>query len=382
MFQTEVNKVSECITTSLTNVFNHILVKEQFVRIIMFPQCDDKYVFLNLTINCVLNVTSPNTSSVDNTNRFERVIELYVISILCFFGLIGNILSVIVLQRDRDRREALFLLQALAFADTFHLLVAVNRYPLKYLIQEVSYVSMQLIVYPLLKTTQAMTVWMMLLVTTDRYIYVCRPLVAHQLCNSRTRRILALLVFVLSFVYNIPRFFDSCLWTFQDKCTGKIYSRRVFTRAFSSVYYFDIYQTGAYLLLIFIGPLPILIVLNYKLLTAIRRSRRRQRQYALCHMWQQPPHQSEANASIVLINVVIVFVICQTPELIFKILVIVDRWLPHVHVISANATLDFSTMSELLLVINSSVNFLIYCAFGRRFRHIMKETFRSMSHNM
>ena len=99
-------------------------------------------------------------------------------------------------------------------------------------------------------------------------------------------------------------------------------------------------------------------------------------------MWQQPPHQSEANASIVLINVVIVFVICQTPELIFKILVIVDRWLPHVHVISANATLYFSTMSELLLVINSSVNFLIYCAFGRRFRHIMKETFRSMSHNM
>ncbi len=49
-----------------------------------------------------------------------------------------------VLQKDRDRREALFLMQMLAVADMFYLLISLLRYPLKYLIsdQEV-YINMQ-----------------------------------------------------------------------------------------------------------------------------------------------------------------------------------------------------------------------------------------------
>ena len=228
-----------------------------------------------------------------------------------------------------------------------------------------------------------MTIWMMLLVTTDRYVYVCRPLVADTLCNSRTRRVLSLLVFALAFVYNIPRFFDSCVWTFKDMCTGTSYSRMVFSLPFQNMYYFDIYQHAAYLLLLYVGPLSFLVVLNYKLLTAIRRLRRRQRQYTLCNMWQQQPHQSEANASIVLIIVVIVFVVCETPEMIVKILIVLSRSFSHLdHVISRHFLRTFSILSELLMVINSSVNFFIYCAFGRRFRFIMNELFRNVSRNL
>ena len=63
---------------------------------------------------------------------------------LCLLGLFGNIVSVVVLRKDRERREALFLLQMLALADAFYILVALFRYPLKYLVPDQElYMDMQ-----------------------------------------------------------------------------------------------------------------------------------------------------------------------------------------------------------------------------------------------
>jgi len=42
----------------------------------------------------------------------------------------------------------------------------------------------------------------------------------------------------------------------------------------------------------------------------------------------------------------------------------------------ASHLLQLAVVSELLMVVNSSANFVVYVAFGRRFRHVMRETFR------
>ena len=38
--------------------------------------------------------------------------------------------------------------------------------------------------------------------------------------------------------------------------------------------------------------------------------------------------------------------------------------------------LQVAVVSELLMVVNSSANFVVYVAFGRRFRRVMRDTFR------
>ncbi len=67
-------------------------------------------------------------------------------SILCLLGLACNAICIVVLHNDRDRREALFLMQMLAIADIFYLLISLLRYPLKYIIsdQEI-YIKMQVV---------------------------------------------------------------------------------------------------------------------------------------------------------------------------------------------------------------------------------------------
>jgi len=105
---------------------------------------------------------SPDNARLEST--FQYAVELYVISLLAAFGLVGNVLSIIVLRQDRERRDALFLLQAVAVADACYLIVAVLRYPLRYLISASAdgsnrWVDMQPVVFPLLKTFQVLCLY-------------------------------------------------------------------------------------------------------------------------------------------------------------------------------------------------------------------------------
>ena len=124
-------------------------------------------------ITCPENVTTidPNELFYSQRSRFEVICELYIILILCCCGLFGNIMSIIVLRNDNLRREALFLLQALAVVDRMYIFVALWRYPLEYLLPDINlWTEMQPYVFPLLKTLQTTTIWMMVLVTTDRCV--------------------------------------------------------------------------------------------------------------------------------------------------------------------------------------------------------------------
>jgi len=110
----------------------------------------------------VSNASQSNASSLltldAGAHDFQAVVELYVIGVLIVFGMVANVVSIIVLKRYRERRDSLFLLQALAVVDCLYLAAVGLRYPLKYLLKPSAdanrYVDMQPTVFPLLKTFQ------------------------------------------------------------------------------------------------------------------------------------------------------------------------------------------------------------------------------------
>ena len=63
----------------------------------------------NVSIVCPDIGSSSNNVGKEIT--FELVLELYFITAICLIGILGNILSIIVLRRDHERREAMILLQ-------------------------------------------------------------------------------------------------------------------------------------------------------------------------------------------------------------------------------------------------------------------------------
>jgi len=245
----------------------------------MFGQCGTHVINCSLVI---INSTAieRNTSAIGllfpggggaGKFDFQKVVELYITSILILLGIFGNITSIVVLRKDRERKNALFLLQALALADGLYLVVAIFRYPLKYLLpSHEKFIAIQPIVFPLLKTFQTVTIWMIVIVTIDRYTCVCRPLLAPCLFNQKTRRGYTLALFVAGFLYNIPRFLDSCVYKWYNPCTGAVVSRMSYRESFSGPYYYNIYIDIMYIVLLYVIPLSTLIFMNCRLVQAIR----------------------------------------------------------------------------------------------------------------
>jgi len=70
-----------------------------------------------------------------------------------------------------------------------------------------------------------------------------------------------------------------------------------------------------------------------------------------------------------LVVVVIVFVVCQLPSLVYHVCYVLYEYasVP----LSRSALLYALTAADLLIVVNSSVNIVIYCIMGRQFRAIL-----------
>jgi len=112
-----------------------------------------------------------------------------LVGTLCVAGWIGNALSVAVLRRDRRRYKqgtTNWLLQTLAIVDTAYLATSILIQPLKTIYDQTDWgeTSWFRRVYPyvephawaLASTAQTTTVWLVLLVTVDRFFAVCLPM--------------------------------------------------------------------------------------------------------------------------------------------------------------------------------------------------------------
>ena len=72
----------------------------------------------------------------------------------------------------------------------------------------------------------------------------------------------------------------------------------------------------------------------------------------------------ENNITVVMIVIIIVFVVCQAPMIMSIPLIYFNDW-----TLICSSQVQFYFVSRLLLTVNSSINFVIYCLFRRQFRN-------------
>ena len=307
-----------------------------------------------------------------------------LIGILCILGLSGNITSFFVLWKHKTETATIFLLQVLAVCDSVLLIISFFIYPLVNLpkTEEVwrslsnAASQVQDYIWPLALIAHTVTIYITVLVTLNRYYAISipmqrKPIKSCAFMNNTKQQLAVILIF--AFVYNIPRFVEH--QKIGEKLVnstenGHNNSETNFTvkdvNLGDSEMYQIIYSNILYYPVMYIVPLVSLFYLNMKLIKGLKALKRR-KEALTGH------RQKDDNITIVIIVIVFVFIICQTPAMVNQILWAVtvnkedQRECGHFHYY-------YTRVSDALVVLNSSTNFLVYCLFGKTFRKVFRET--------
>jgi len=314
---------------------------------------------------------------------FKMAVDVYVVGALCLMGLVGNALSFVVLRCDDDVKHATsWLLRALAVVDAFYLVTCVLIQPLRTIHHQTDwlpntfghvYTRLEPFIWPLASIAHTITVWTVVLVTADRYAAVRWP------CNKRLRsrlraRLSVLAVVTAAFIYNLPMFFEMKTVAHKNFCTGEMEVFPVRTALRHSRIYYVVYKTLCFLVFRTAGPLVALIVLNTRLICALKMARqrlkaanRRLRQTAQGRRRQR----RTTNITLTLVVVVSVFIVCELPDLGLRSAIAVLEFTSDRRQADINILRHGNTVTNALLAFNSSVNFIIYCLVGKKFRDIL-----------
>ena len=207
------------------------------------------------------------------------------------------------------------------------------------------------------------TVYMMVLVAGNRYIAVCKPLQAPHLCSKRNVQMQILIMTFLIFIYNIPRFFEYRHVMENRTLTDNDNNITVLmevNHGFASYRLYNIlYENVAYCIFVFLLPLVILIFFNVHLVRDLKKAQRSRKAMT------SRSSMEENNITLVMIVIIIVFIVCQTPASINQILYYV---IGNSHSNECTSYQKYSDISNLLITMNSAMNFVIYCLFRRQFQ--------------
>lgn len=163
-------------------------------------------------------------------------------------------------------------------------------------------------------------------------------------------------------VYSVPKFFEYRTVRVVHPMRGTVRVRCDLTSFGKTRLFRQLYHSWLYVAFVCGLPFAALAVLNAFLVRAVRTSSRRLDEISVVL-------RRRNDTTVMLISVVAVFFVCQTPALVSRVL-----W-AHADDARTFTQVGFYALNEignLLVFVNSSVNFIPYYLFGRRFRRQLK----------
>ena len=235
---------------------------------------------ISTSYNTSSNATLLDRSSALSCWILHRVTPGPLFGTVFAFGLIGNSLSFAVLHKYSSGNVGTYLLKALAVMDNIFLATTLGL-----LIAITSELATEIkfnVFIALAIVTMSWTAWMIVIVAGNRYIAVCRPMLASRLCTLNKVQLEILIVVGTLCVFNIPNFINK-----------------------SGIMLFYIYAFHG--LFIFLLPLPIIIFFNVHLIRSLTLAQR-----SRMIMTSRSSNDGN-NITIVMIVIIIVFLVCQAP---------------------------------------------------------------------
>ena len=250
------------------------------------------------------------------------------------------------------------------------------------------------ILYPARNVLMCSSIYMTVGLACERYISIAKPYLQRSRQSENTcRRLVCYVVPVisLSIVFYIPKFFDLKLIETVLSCSTKLSNETADKNCSTefSIFPTDIrinndyilwYINIANLMVTSVVPGVFLTFFNYKIhLCSIARRKRRASMIseAFLNNKERDKKGYETRQTFVLFAIVIMFVICHILRIVLNLEEIVNFKLNDTQRKKGCPGVEFWEMvtlpiSGLLLHINSSSNFFIYCIYDNLFKDVLK----------
>ena len=285
---------------------------------------------------------------------------VFVIGVLAILGLVGNCMVFHTFGKMTPRKATTLLLRALAVLDSCVLLLTLTNYTASLALDIWNHMfwvsASRSYTIALLHIAWMANIWTSVVIGLNRYIAVCQPLQAARLCTTGHARKQMLCILLFSVVYGLPRFF-SCKLTKSSDGSRNICKPLLDDK----VWYHYFYKIGCELIFRFFLPFVLLLFFCVRLVTHLRAARKQS--LGLCG-----GRRMDTRATSMLVTLLIVFLVCTTPNFIYNILRNIPKHFKFTSPLLRITLHYVSDISDMLAAFNSSCNWIIYFAYMREFR--------------
>ena len=304
-------------------------------------------------------------------NVLEHVIGNYVIPAICVFGIICNILNIVILTRRTMTESPYTYLMGIGVADIALLILAFIEVVFSQRSTQGLYFWKFYdcyIFFPFANVFANSTVWVTVLMTIERFVSVQYPLRAKELCTKTLARRCIIGVFAFSIFINIPRFF--CMKIVKAS-EGKYVTRS--SDFEMSTFYKAV--TWFYIISIHAIPLTVIGTLNSCLVWALYRAQRHRTelQEPQINSRSKLPLQTsreQRRLTITCIVIIVVFLVCIVPSAFSNrpiAMLLFGRGQTLLQFTTSSKYRCLRAVTNMLVIMNSSLNFIIYCLFSHKF---------------
>ena len=317
-----------------------------------------------------VNITKPPGGTDMNVKSYVEyqiamIIVHYIFPLVIFTGTIGNILSFLVLMKRHLRDTSVYMyLIVLACADNAVLYLSAFKTWIRAMFDwellHVSDIGCRVIMWLFLVSLH-MSAWLIVAMTTDRFLVVWFPFKASSMCNSKRAKLTIIGMVFLIMMYNLHVFWTLGLRSYRG---GRVTACGPSMDDYFMLEIFPVMKLVSYSIL----PFIIVLFLNLAITVRLWSNRMAISRAASDSDTGSASRASQNRITVMLLTVSFVWLILTAPFMLWSILRI-----PNGGDQQKAQSFLFKTTCFLLLYVNHGINFYLYCLAGRRFRQDLQD---------
>ncbi|BFZ15848.1 hypothetical protein BsWGS_18887 [Bradybaena similaris] len=290
---------------------------------------------------------------------------------ICLFGVLGNVLSILTWRRPGMSSSTGRYLTGQGVANICFLLMFLLCDSLKYWLPRVVFSSVYGAVFsyfgfPIFYFSAMCSIWFTVGLTVDRYIMVCWITKAKKLCNESRATLGLVLISLSAFIINMPHF-ASFTPIYHDsggdnstsvQAAGVAFAPTTFTTGEGG----QLYEFWVHCIFMILAPWTSIFFMNIMIIIKLSQANKRMADKKTSHSLKKSK-ESENQITRLLLTVTFSFLVFMGLQCIVQCILM--KRPPGVDIMAITASYSFSITGVLL---NCSMNVVLYCLSGRRFR--------------